>query len=44
MSKSSTVVDSEGSPNPTPGEILMEEFLRPLALSQSALARLLRVR
>jgi addiction module HigA family antidote len=26
-------------PNPTPGEILLEEFLKPMALSQSALAR-----
>ena len=25
--------------NPTPGEILLEEFLKPLDLSQSALAR-----
>src|SRR2546428_4461109 len=25
-------------PNPHPGEILMEEFLRPMALSQTALA------
>jgi len=43
MSKSSTTTDPDWLPNPTPGEILMEEFLRPLALSQSALARLLRV-
>ena len=43
MSKSSTTTDLELLPNPTPGEILMEEFLRPLALSQSALARALRV-
>lgn len=26
-------------PNPHPGEILLEEFLRPMALSQNALAR-----
>jgi len=26
-------------PNPHPGEILMEEFLRPMGLSQTALAR-----
>ncbi|MGI9169596.1 MAG: HigA family addiction module antitoxin [Caulobacteraceae bacterium] len=25
--------------NPTPGEILMEDFLKPLALSQTALAK-----
>jgi len=43
MSKSSTITDPDWLPNPTPGEILMEEFLRPLALSQSALARALRV-
>ena len=43
MSKSSTITDPDWLPNPTPGEILMEEFLRPLALSQSALARFLRV-
>ena len=26
-------------PNPRPGEILLEEFLKPMALSQTALAR-----
>jgi addiction module HigA family antidote len=26
-------------PNPSPGEILLEEFLTPMALSQTALAR-----
>jgi addiction module HigA family antidote len=30
-------------PNPTPGEVLLEEFLRPLGLSQNALARAIRV-
>jgi addiction module HigA family antidote len=30
-------------PNPRPGEILMEEFLRPMGLSQSALARAIAV-
>jgi addiction module HigA family antidote len=30
-------------PNPTPGEILVEEFLKPIGLSQSALARALHV-
>ena len=29
--------------NPTPGEILLEEFLKPLQLSQNALARALHV-
>jgi addiction module HigA family antidote len=43
MSKSSTTTDPELLPNPTPGEILQEEFLRPLGLSQSALAGALRV-
>jgi len=36
-SKSSTT--TELLPNPHPGEILMEEFLRPMDLSQTALAR-----
>jgi len=30
-------------PNPTPGEILLEEFLKPMELSQNALARAIRV-
>jgi addiction module HigA family antidote len=30
-------------PNPHPGEILLEEFLKPLALSQNALARAVHV-
>lgn len=38
MSKSSTITD-ELLPNPHPGEILAEEFLRPMSISQSALAR-----
>ena len=38
MSKSSTITDVEWLPNPTPGEILLEDFLRPLSLSQTALA------
>ena len=37
MSRSSTITDR--LPNPHPGEILMEEFLRPMELSQTALAR-----
>jgi len=37
MSKSSTTTDL--LPNPPPGEILLEEFLRPMELSQNALAR-----
>ncbi len=40
MSRSSTITaDSERLPNPGPGEILLEEFLKPLKLSQNALAR-----
>ena len=38
MSKSSITID-EQLPNPHPGEILLEEFLRPMGLSQTALAR-----
>jgi len=37
MSRSSTT--TEQLPNPHPGEILLEEFLKPMALSQTALAR-----
>ncbi len=42
MSPSSTTM-TELLPNPTPGEILVEEFLKPMGLSQSALARALHV-
>lgn len=42
MSKSSTTM-TDRLPNPTPGEILAEEFLKPLGLSQNALARALHV-
>jgi len=37
MSRSSIITD-ELLPNPTPGEILSEEFLAPTGLSQNALA------
>jgi addiction module HigA family antidote len=40
-SKSSTTTDLLH--NPHPGEILLEEFLKPMALSQSALARVIGV-
>ena len=30
-------------PNPHPGDILMEEFLKPMALSQTALAKAIKV-
>lgn len=43
MSRSSTTIDPDLLPNPSPGEILLEEFLRPLGLSQSALAVALHV-
>lgn len=40
MSRSSTTMDDHGLlPNPHPGEILAEEFLKPMVLSQNALAR-----
>ena len=40
MSKSATITDSaDWLTNPTPGDILMEEFLKPAGLSQTALAR-----
>ena len=40
MSKSATTTESSDLlRNPTPGDILMAEFLSPLALSQTALAR-----
>jgi len=42
MSKSSTITD-DLLPNPHAGEILLEEFLRPMGLSQSALARAIAV-
>lgn len=35
----SSITMTELLPNPTPGEILHEEFLKPLGLSQNALAR-----
>jgi antitoxin HigA-1 len=38
MSRSLTTTD-DLLPNPHPGEILAEEFLKPMGLSQSALAR-----
>ncbi len=38
MSRSSTTT-TELLPNPHAGEILLEEFLKPMALSQTALAR-----
>ena len=43
MSQSSVIEPDELVRNPSPGEILLEEFLRPIGLSQSGLARALRV-
>jgi addiction module HigA family antidote len=49
MSKLSTITTNKRPakadllPNPTPGEILLEEFLKPMALSQNALARAIKV-
>lgn len=42
MSKSSITM-TELLPNPHPGEILLEEFLKPMGLSQNALARAVHV-
>jgi addiction module HigA family antidote len=49
MSKSSTTTTNkrtqktEPLANPTPGEILLEEFLKPMGVSQNGLARAIRV-
>lgn len=43
MSKSSIITVDELLPNPTPGDILAEEFLKPLDMSQNALARAIHV-
>jgi antitoxin HigA-1 len=40
---STTMTDDERLPNPHPGEILLEEFLKPMGLSQNALARAVHV-
>jgi len=42
MSKSSTTM-TDLLPNPHPGEILIEDFLTPMGLSQNALARAVHV-
>jgi addiction module HigA family antidote len=41
----SSITTAEGDllPNPHPGEILLEDFLKPLGLSQNSLARAVRV-
>ena len=47
MSKSSTTTTRNRKvarvPNPHPGEILLEDFLKPMGMSQNALARALKV-
>jgi antitoxin HigA-1 len=44
MSRLSIITtDEELLPNPHPGEILAEEFMRPFGLSQNALARAIHV-
>lgn len=46
MSRSSTTMTKRSGtwlPNPHPGEILLEEFLKPMGLSQNALARAVHV-
>lgn len=44
MSRSSiTMTEDEWLPNPHPGEILLKDFLKPMGLSQNALARAVRV-
>lgn len=44
MSKSSITIAKSGLlPNPHPGEILLEDFLKPMELSQNALARAVHV-
>jgi addiction module HigA family antidote len=43
MSRSSITTEADLLPNPHPGEILFEEFLKPLGLSQNRLARAVRV-
>lgn len=42
MSKSSTTM-TDLLPNPHPGEILLEDFLKPMDLSQNAVARAVHV-
>lgn len=38
MSKSATITEGDWLKNPTPGDILLEDFLKPLGMSQTALA------
>jgi addiction module HigA family antidote len=43
MASRSSTITEERLANPHPGEILLEEFLKPMELSQNALARALGV-
>lgn len=43
VSKSLTTIKGALLPNPSPGDILLEEFLKPMGLSQSELARAIHV-
>jgi antitoxin HigA-1 len=46
MSKSATTIEIDPGDclhNPTPGDILLEEFLKPIGMSQNALARAIQV-
>jgi addiction module HigA family antidote len=43
MSKSSTIIESEDLPNPSPGEILRLDFLEPAGMTSADLARALHV-
>jgi addiction module HigA family antidote len=43
MSRSSTTIEPQHLRNPHPGEILLEEFLLPMRLSQTALAKAINV-
>jgi addiction module HigA family antidote len=39
MSKSVITTEADWLPNPTPGDALLEDFLKPPAMSQTALAK-----
>jgi antitoxin HigA-1 len=43
LKSSTTMTDTDFLKNPTPGEILLEDFMKPMNLSQNALARALHV-
>jgi addiction module HigA family antidote len=43
LKSSTTTTEQDWLPNPHPGEILVEEFLRPMGLTQNGLARALGV-